>query len=151
LKLRLMGTQRVQMKGVLPWLVRWACRAAQGIFLFCLGCSCLGTKQNTFFLVVHYFISFVPIAQPKLGRQPCWVACLLICVSGSYIVYIVLGRERMRCFTSVYNVRTVVWKRRRVYSAHSFTVSCRGGEGLHYQFVYSTYSVLRGEKRVSSI
>jgi hypothetical protein len=22
-----MGTQRVQMKGVLPWLVRWACRA----------------------------------------------------------------------------------------------------------------------------
>jgi hypothetical protein len=23
----MMGTQRVQMKGVLPWLVHWACRA----------------------------------------------------------------------------------------------------------------------------
>ncbi len=22
-----MGTQRVQIKGILPWLVRWACRA----------------------------------------------------------------------------------------------------------------------------
>ncbi len=45
-----MGTQRVQMKGVLPWLIRWACRLVEPV-------------QNTFFLTVHYFNSFVPIAQ----------------------------------------------------------------------------------------
>ncbi len=32
-KLRWMGTQRVQMKGVLPWLVCWACRAGTRDFV----------------------------------------------------------------------------------------------------------------------
>jgi hypothetical protein len=31
-----MGTQRVQMKEVLPWLVRWACRADKGDFYIAL-------------------------------------------------------------------------------------------------------------------
>jgi len=30
-----MGTQSFQMKGIMPWLIRWACRALQEIF----GCS----------------------------------------------------------------------------------------------------------------
>jgi hypothetical protein len=42
-----MGTQGVQMKGVLPWLVRWALRA--------------GTRD--FCPALHYFKSFFPIAQ----------------------------------------------------------------------------------------
>jgi hypothetical protein len=68
-----MGTQRVQMKGVLPWLVPWACRA--GTRDFCPAFAVpVGTVQNTFFLTVHYFNSFVPIAQQAgqaavLGRQ----------------------------------------------------------------------------------
>ncbi len=32
-------------------------------FLSCLGCSIVGPIQNIFFLTVHYFKSFVPIAQ----------------------------------------------------------------------------------------
>ncbi len=35
LKLRWMETQRVQMKGVLPWLVRWACRARKKFHFLC--------------------------------------------------------------------------------------------------------------------
>ncbi len=53
------------LKGVLPWLVRWA--------------RCAGTRdflpvQNIFLLTVHYFSSFVPIAQ-LAGQQSCRVAC----------------------------------------------------------------------------
>jgi hypothetical protein len=49
-------------------------------FLFCLGCSSRPSAKY-FFLTVHYLNSFVPI--DKQARQPpCWVACLLVCVSG---------------------------------------------------------------------
>jgi|688.fasta_scaffold452096_1 hypothetical protein len=34
-----METQRVQMKGVLPWVVCWALRAGTGDFCPALGCS----------------------------------------------------------------------------------------------------------------
>jgi hypothetical protein len=67
-------SKRVQIEGVLPWLAGWACRAGTRDFLSCLGCSRrLSTKY--FFLTVHYFISFVPIAhQPGqavvLGHLP---------------------------------------------------------------------------------
>jgi hypothetical protein len=48
------------MKWVLPWLVRWACRA--GIRDFCPALAALVSPiQNIF--TVHYFNSFVPIAQ----------------------------------------------------------------------------------------
>ncbi len=57
-----MGAQRGQMKGVLSWFVRWACRA--GTRDFCSSLAALvGLVQNIFFLTVHYLISFVPIAQ----------------------------------------------------------------------------------------
>jgi hypothetical protein len=47
---------------------------------FCLG---LSSRPSTryFFLTVHYFNSFVTVAK-QAGRQPCCVACLLVCVSG---------------------------------------------------------------------
>jgi hypothetical protein len=38
-KLSWMGTQRVQMKRVLPWLVRWVRHAGPRWLLSCLGCS----------------------------------------------------------------------------------------------------------------
>jgi hypothetical protein len=57
-----MGTQRVQMKGVLPLLVCWACRAGTRDFCSALA-ALVSTVQNIFFLTVHYFNYFVPIAQ----------------------------------------------------------------------------------------
>jgi hypothetical protein len=62
LKLRQMGTQRVQMKGVFPWLVRWTCRPSTRDLRPALA-ALVGTVQYIFFLTVHYFNSFVPIAQ----------------------------------------------------------------------------------------
>ncbi len=53
------------MKGVLPWLVSWACRA--GTRDFCPALSDpVGPVGYTIFFpyhTVHYFTSFVPIAQ----------------------------------------------------------------------------------------
>jgi hypothetical protein len=68
------------MKEVLPWLVRWACRAGTRDF-----CSALAAEvdpvQNIF--SSSYTISIPLASSPsKLGRQPFWVACLLVCVSG---------------------------------------------------------------------
>jgi hypothetical protein len=84
LKLRGMGTQRVQMQGVLPWLVRWACRAGTRDFYSALA-ALVGPVQNIFSppYTIPYTIS-MPLSQSlrKLDRQPCWVACLLVYVSG---------------------------------------------------------------------
>jgi hypothetical protein len=56
-----LGTQRVQMKGsFLGWFFR-PFLPAQEIFS-CLGC-CSRPSTNIFFLTIHYFNSFVPIAQ----------------------------------------------------------------------------------------
>jgi hypothetical protein len=51
-----------QMKGVLSWLVRWACRTGTRDFCSALA-ALVGPVQNIFFLTAHYFNSFVPIAQ----------------------------------------------------------------------------------------
>jgi hypothetical protein len=56
-----MGTQRVQMKGVLPWWVHWGCRAGTRDFCPALA-GLVGLVQSIFLLIVHYFISFVSIA-----------------------------------------------------------------------------------------
>jgi len=56
-----MGTQRVQIKGVLPWLVHWAFHA--GTRDFCPALAALGPGTKYFFLIVHYFHLFVAIAQ----------------------------------------------------------------------------------------
>jgi hypothetical protein len=49
-----MGTQRVQIKRVLPWLVRWACRAGTRDFSPALA-ALESPVQNTFSHAVHYF------------------------------------------------------------------------------------------------
>jgi hypothetical protein len=57
-----MGTQRVQMKGALPWLVRWACRV--GTRDFCPALAALVRPvKSIFFLTVQYFNSLVPITE----------------------------------------------------------------------------------------
>jgi hypothetical protein len=52
------------MKGVIPWLVRWAlsCRAGTRDFSPALA-DLVGPEQNIFSLTVQYFNAFVPIAR----------------------------------------------------------------------------------------
>jgi hypothetical protein len=78
---------KVQMKVVLPWLVRWACGAGTRDFI-----SPLATLvQHILFLPVNYFNIFVPFAQQH-GSQSCWVACLSwvlpATVSGIFYTYV---------------------------------------------------------------
>ncbi len=56
-----METQRVQMKGVLLWQVRWACCAGTRYFCFALA-ALVGPVQNIFFPDYALFNSLVPIA-----------------------------------------------------------------------------------------
>jgi hypothetical protein len=50
------------MKGILPWLAYWACRAGTRDFCSVLA-ALAGPVQNIFFLTIHFLNSFVPIAQ----------------------------------------------------------------------------------------
>ncbi len=60
LKLRWMGTERVQMKGVLPWLVRLFVRHVVLVQEVLLRLGCTSRPNTTFiFLTVHYFNAFV--------------------------------------------------------------------------------------------
>ncbi len=69
LNLRQKGTSGVQIKGA-------------GTSDFCSALAALvDPAKSMFFLIVHSFNSFAFIAQ-QAGLQPCWVACLLVCVSG---------------------------------------------------------------------
>ncbi len=65
LKLRWMGTQsqRGQMKGVLPFLVDLVGLSCRYKRFFSALAALVGPVQNIFFLTLHYFNSFVPIAQ----------------------------------------------------------------------------------------
>ncbi len=65
------------MRGVLPWLVRWAWCA--GTRDFCPALAALvGPVQNIFSSLYTISIHLSPLPS-KLGRQPC---CLLVRVSG---------------------------------------------------------------------
>ncbi len=70
------------MKEVLPWLVCWVCRAGtRDIFLSFPVCSIGSLAQNIYFLTRTLFQFMCPHRPANLGRQPCWVACLFVCVS----------------------------------------------------------------------
>jgi hypothetical protein len=61
-KLRRMGTQRVQMKVVLNWLVCWSCRNSKRFF-YALEVLVSPVQHILYFFTVHYINSFVLIAQ----------------------------------------------------------------------------------------
>ncbi len=90
------GTQRVQLKRVLPWVVHWACRAVTRDFCSALAVL-VGPVQNIFFLTVHYFNSFVPIAQQAgqaavLGRLSLNMClCSVLTLAVSFQCKILLG------------------------------------------------------------
>ncbi len=56
-KTEVVGTQRVQMKGVLPCLIRSGCFEGTRYFYPTLA-GLVGLIQSIFFLIVHFFISF---------------------------------------------------------------------------------------------
>jgi hypothetical protein len=69
------------MKGVLSWLVRWARRAGTGNFCSAL-VSLVGPVVNIFFLPVHFFNYFVPIAQQAGQAAMLGRLSLIMCLSG---------------------------------------------------------------------
>ncbi len=80
LKLRWMGTQRVQMKGILLWLVRWAYRA--GTKYFCPALAALvGPVQNicfpypTLFHSTLYLFHFICPHVVYIRLFSCWPPC----------------------------------------------------------------------------
>ncbi len=82
LKLRQMGTQRGQMKGVLPCLVRWSLHA--GTRDFCPAwVARVSTVQNIFSSSYTISIHLSP-SPSKLARQSFRIVCLLMCVCGFY-------------------------------------------------------------------
>jgi hypothetical protein len=63
-----MGTQRVQMKGVLSWLVRLAFRAGTRDFCSALA-ALVGPVQNILFLTVHYFNNIIKKNRKQLPAK----------------------------------------------------------------------------------
>ncbi len=65
-----MGTQRVQMKKVLPWLLCWPNSAGTRDFCPALAAALVDPVQNNFFLTEHFINSFP-------HRPTSWAAVLL--------------------------------------------------------------------------
>ncbi len=78
-----MGAYGAQMKGFLPWLVTWACRADTREFCPALSPT-VGPVQNIF-SSPHIISPHLSPLPSKLDRQSCCVACLLKCVSGNAV------------------------------------------------------------------
>jgi hypothetical protein len=72
--------RRGQMKNerVLSWLVLWACRAGTRDFRSAWAAQ-VSPVQNIFFLTIHYFKFFVPIAQ-QAGQA---AVSDVVCLSGN--------------------------------------------------------------------
>ncbi len=92
------GDSKSTKKGALPRLVRSFLPSHAGTRYFCSAWAALvGPVQYIFFLSILYFNAFVPIAQQAVGRQqPCWIACLFLCVSVWKIVAINLNSKTTR-------------------------------------------------------
>ena len=67
------------MKRVLPWLIRWACRAGTRDFCSALAAQ-VGPVQNIIFLAIYYFDPFVPIAQQPVQAAVLGRLSLSVCV-----------------------------------------------------------------------
>ncbi len=74
-----MGTQRVPKKDVTSLVGSLGLSCQYKRFLFFRGLSS-GLSTKYFFLTLHYID--LSLSPSKLGRQSCWVAYLLVCVSG---------------------------------------------------------------------
>jgi hypothetical protein len=68
----------------LPWLVHWACR--EGTRDFCSAVAALVRQYKIIFPRRSLFQFLCPHRPASWDRLPCWVACLLVCVSGCTII-----------------------------------------------------------------
>jgi hypothetical protein len=78
------------MKGVLSWLVCWACGGGTRDFCSALA-ALIGPVLNIFFLAVCYFDALFPIAQ-QAGEAAVLGSLSLVCVSGFNI-----GEQQVLC------------------------------------------------------
>ncbi len=118
-ELRRTGTQRGQMKGVLSWLVRWACRA--GTRDFCSAWAALvGLPFSKYFsLTAHYFNSFVPTAQ-QAGQAVVLSRLSLsmrLCSHHQMSVWSQLAFSAAFIFTLLYKMTFFLKKGRRIIMA----------------------------------
>ncbi len=81
-----MGTQRVQMKGALPWSVIWA-RCAGTRDFDILPWLLWSAQYKICFLTAHFLNVCVPPSSINLGRPSCRAACLWMCVSPTVTVF----------------------------------------------------------------
>ncbi len=79
------------MKGVLRWLVHRGMSCRYQRFFFCLGCSSRPSLSSPYTFSIPF-----PPSPSQLGRQPCWVACL--------VVWLWEGSFHLSPFTSVSTV-----------------------------------------------
>jgi hypothetical protein len=93
-----MGTEGVQTKSVLPWLVRWAYRAWYKRFCPALAAVCiqLSTKKNFPRRSLQYLNSLVPSAQ-QAGQAVVLGRLSLICVSARTYLECVLMCKSVSC------------------------------------------------------
>jgi hypothetical protein len=84
-----MWTQRVQMKGILLCLIPWDLCAGTRDFYPTLA-ALIATVKHIFSLIVHYFKSFVPIAQ-QAGQAvvpgPLLLCCPWLTVYATFFVH----------------------------------------------------------------
>jgi hypothetical protein len=69
------------MKGVLPWLIRWACHVSSRDLYPALA-ALVSQEQNIFFLSVHCFNFCVPIAQQPRQSVVQGRLSLNVCLQG---------------------------------------------------------------------
>jgi hypothetical protein len=77
------------MKGVLPCLVRWTCRAGTRDFCSALA-HLVGPSSKYFFLTIHYSIHLFP-SPTKLARLVCVSVSDIRCVSLFVVCYVCNG------------------------------------------------------------
>jgi hypothetical protein len=99
-------TQRVQMKGVLSCLARWPCPAGTGGFCSSLA-ALVSPVQKYFFPSLYTFSTLLSPSLSKLGSQPCWVACLLVCVSGRTLQTHILRKQKLASVLQVCTVHAI--------------------------------------------
>jgi hypothetical protein len=85
-----MGTQRGQLKVVFSWLFRWLALSCRSKRFFSALAALVDPVQNIFFLTVHYFNAFDPIA--KQAGQSAVLGRLSLSVLSLHSPLIILFR-----------------------------------------------------------
>jgi hypothetical protein len=107
------------------------CKYKYTIFLSCLGCS---SRPST-----KFSIPLSP-SPSKLGRQPCWVACLLVCVSdGDKEIEIVYGEEKKILYWADYieQPKQIKKKSHHKSNCHCRLSATRNGTTVDYKCPFS--------------